>query len=134
MSCGIGTLRSVKSLLNFETKQLIFNSFVQSHAEFLSLYFGMAGTKLQNKISKLQKNGIRIVYDANRFSHSAQIFVNMEVLPISVLHIYNVFKFVYKVKHGPLNETIGMYWKTRKEKGLRSSFHTQDHNIHSSDE
>ncbi len=70
----------------------------------------MATPKQKKKMFELQKRGIRYVINAPFRSHTSDIFLMLDVLPLPVLHEYYVFKFMIQLKDVDNTAHIFDYW------------------------
>ena len=86
MKSGLAALNMVKKILPTRTKLQIFNSLIRPHYEYCSIIWS---TKLNNKqsqkIIKLQKQGLRLVYSANRLCHSSNLFIKSGITRFDLL-------------------------------------------------
>ena len=124
--CAIGTssLIKVKYLFPQDAKIKLYAAFVHSHLNFISHYF-FSGTKSEQKtLKKIQKRALRAVENVSTFSHTAQIFKKLNILPIEKLAEYNIFKFMYRLNGYSEMKSIFPYWQNKTAQfHLRNSHH-----------
>ncbi len=118
---GLYYLQKNKDYLCVELKTLIYYSYVHSHLEFISLYFCAAPPLIRKKITQLHKKSIRLLCSLRFNSHTANFFELTGILPVEMLHTFNVIKFVSQSKETNLNNIFKQFWPFNYECGTRSS-------------
>ena len=104
-----------KHLLNSDSMKLLYYAFFHSHLEFSSTFLFSISSKNRQKIATLQKRAIRNLIGLPRFSHTAEAFALLEILPFDTLSVFNVLKFMIKFESRQLVSTFnGDFPKNRE--------------------
>ena len=107
MKSGLAALNMVKSTLPTRTKLQIFNGLIKPHYEYCSIIWS---TKINNrqtqKIIKLQKQGLRLVYSANRLCHSSNLFLKSGITRFDLLFTKNTIELFHKKQLGTVPKLI----------------------------
>ena len=99
MKSGIAALNLVKNMLPTKTKLQIFNGLVKSHYEYCCLaWFPSLNNKQINTIVKLQKRGLRLVFSANKLSHSSNLFIKAKITRFDLIFKKSCIELFHK-KH-----------------------------------
>ena len=97
MKTGIAALNLVKRQLPIKTKLQIYNALIKPHYEYCCLIWIPSLTQKQlSKIITLQKQALRIIYQANRMSHSNTLFLNSNIVRFDLLFKKNVIEIFHK--------------------------------------
>ncbi len=94
----MGILNRLKRFLPIQTKVLIYNSLVLSHLHFGILIWGYNC----ERVSKLQKEVIRILSLSKYNAHTEPLFKNLKLLKISDILKLQELKFYNKFKNNKL--------------------------------
>ena len=107
MKSGIAAINHVKKLLPTQTKLQIFNALVKSHYEYCAMAWIPSLTKNQiQKIVKLQKHGLRLVYLTHKLAHSAHLFIKSNITRFDLLFKKTVIELFHKKYLGILPKMI----------------------------
>ena len=97
MKSGIAALNLVKRQLPIKTKLQIYNALIKPHYEYCCLIWIPSLTQKQlSKIITLQKQALRIIYQANRMSHSNALFLKSNIVRFDLLFKKNVIEIFHK--------------------------------------
>ncbi len=78
---GIAALCSVKYLLPYQAKKLIYYGLFHSHISYCPLVWGSSITKQQtNELQKMQKKAIRLLFKTNPGSHTFDLFRKSKII------------------------------------------------------
>ena len=123
MKSGIAALNLVKKTLPTCTKLQIFNSLIKPHYEYCTMAWMPSLSKSQvQKIVNLQKQGLRLVYSANRLSHSTQLFINSNITRFDLLFKKSVVEIFHKKQLGLLPKMMSdKLNEIEKSKNLRTN-------------
>ncbi len=125
MSRGLFYLIQNKKVLPIELMLLIYFAHIHSHLEFISMYLNLASTKTRKKIVNIQKRAIRTICGLGFNGHTAEHFKNLDILPVSILSKFNIFRFIKHIKNSDMNELFKTFWPTHKEANVRHSPRTE---------
>ncbi len=98
----MGILNRLKRFLPIETKILIYNSLVVSHLNCGLLIWGFKC----EKITKLQKNIVRILSLSTYNAHTEPLFKQLKLLKIIDIFKLRELKFYYKYKNNKLPQYL----------------------------
>ena len=125
MKSGIAALNMVKRLLPTRTKLQIFNALIKPHYEYASIVWTPSLTKTQiNKIIKLQKQGLRLVYSTHRMSHSSVLFIKSGITRFDLIFKKSTIELLHKAEQNLLPKKLA---KAIKE--ITKSKNTRKNNI-----
>ena len=110
-SIGISALTKVKNFYPQDAKISLYYAFVHSHLNFVSYYLCSLNSRKINSLFKFQKRAVRVIKNIQSFSHTAEHFQALNILPLEKLIDFNIFKFVYNLRFHLDNEEIFPYWQ-----------------------
>ena len=107
MKSGIAALNMVKRLLPTKTKLQIFNSLIKPHYEYCYLvWFPSLNQKQITKITTLQKQALRLIYLANRMTHSKTLFQKSNIVRFDLIFKKSVIEIFHKKYLGLLPKLL----------------------------
>ena len=121
MSRGLFYLCKNREFLPKEIKLLIYYAHVHSHIEFISPYLQMASVSTRKRISTIQKKCIRNIMQIKYNGHTAKHFQNLGVMPIDIIHRFNIYRLLLNIKNSCLDRVFFDHWKLNSETGFRTS-------------
>ena len=121
MARGIYFLNKFKLILPEKLKLLIYNAHVHSHLEFIYPYLPMAKKSTRDKVIRCQKRAIRALANISYNAHTAHVFRNLKIMPISYLCELNIYRLIKGIKLSNMNTNFIDYWPTNREGNIRSS-------------
>ena len=125
MKSGIAALNLVKKQLPSRTKLQIYNALVKPHYEYCCLVWFPSLTQKQiTKIVTLQKQALRLIYLANRLSHSNTLFLKSNIVRFDLIFKKTVIEIFHKKYLGLLPKLL----KDKIEK-IENSKNTRTHNF-----
>ena len=125
MKSGLAALNMVKKTLPTRTKLQIFNALIKPHYEYASIVWTPSLTKTQiNKIIKLQKQGLRLVYSTHRMSHSSVLFIKSGITRFDLIFKKSTIELLHKAEQNLLPKKLA---KAIKE--ITKSKNTRKNNI-----
>ena len=99
---GVRALRCTRATLNYHAKKLLYDGCFKSHAEYCSItYMDKLNKRQQNELYTLQKQAIRLVFNARKNVHTEKLFRLANILPITKLYESECTKLVFKYKSDP---------------------------------
>ena len=97
---AVNALICVRNTLNYRAKIALYNAMFKSHLEYCALvYHDCLDKKQMDKLVKLQKKAIRIVFRAPIGAHTGRLFKLADVVPVKNLYRVEALKFVFKCKN-----------------------------------
>ena len=104
---GVKALMCTRLTLNFRAKLLLYNGSIKSHIEYCSVAFFDKFNKTQiNELYRLQKQAVRLIFNARKNVHSEKLFKLAGILPLTKMYEYEAIKVIYKYKQEPLSDTL----------------------------
>ena len=86
-----------KNTLNFKSKLLFYHSHFKSHLDYCAItYFDKLNKAQINKLFKLQKQSLRLIFNAKKKVHTNKFFKLTELIPLPLLYETESIKFAYK--------------------------------------
>ena len=103
---GVKALMCIRQTLNYRAKLLLYNGSIKSHIEYCSVTFLDKFSKKQiNELYRLQKQAVRLIFNAKKNVHTEKLFKLTGILPITKMYDFEAIKMVYKNKYEPLSNT-----------------------------
>ena len=93
----VKALICTRNLLNFRAKFQLYNALFESHINYCSLSYmdKLSKGQIQN-LQRLQKKAIRLIFNANKYSHTEKLFRLAKITPIESIYEREAIKFVFK--------------------------------------
>ena len=93
----VKALICTKNLLNFKAIFQLYNALFESHINYCSLSYmdKLSKGQIQN-LQRLQKKAIRLIFNANKYSHTEKLFRLAKITPIESIYEREAIKFVFK--------------------------------------
>ena len=99
ISKTIGILYKSREILSkFLLKQLYF-SFVQSYLQYGNAAWGSTHKTKLETLCRKQKHAIRVINFKDKYEHTKNLFINMKVLNLYELNLFNILCFMFKCKN-----------------------------------
>ncbi len=95
LSSALYGVNSVKNLLPRSHLRMIYSSLFQPHLDYGLLLWGSTFQSYVRPITVLQKKCIRSIMGANYNAHTADLFKDLNLLPVDKLWNFQVGKFMY---------------------------------------
>ena len=106
LSKCIGILCKARRILNTDTLKSLYYTFAYPYLIYCNIVWGDTYQIHLNKLLKIQKKIIRIIYSGKNFSDSQSVFVKLKVLNINQIHYYLVSTFMYKLTNNLLPDNF----------------------------
>ena len=91
------SLISTRKFLNTRTKLSIYNALFKSNLEYGSItYQDKLNNDQLNKLTKLQKICLRLIYNARPNSHTINLYKKSKIIPVNETYNTESIKFVFK--------------------------------------
>ena len=101
---GVKALICTRFTLNFRAKIMLYNANFKSHVEYCSIiFFDKLSKKQINELYILQKQAIRLIFNARKFVHTEKLFKLAGIEPITKLYNKECIKMVFKNKFDPMS-------------------------------
>ena len=108
VSKGIGIIARLRHLVPFATLLNIYRSLIEPYISYGLIAWGQAANTHLNKVLILQKRALRLMYFADSKSHSAPLFVNSRILPITMLYSHLVSSLMHDIDNHRAPSNISM--------------------------
>lgn len=97
---AVNALICVRNSINYRSKIALYNAIFKSHLEYCAMvYYDCLKKKQMDKLVKLQKKAIRLVFRAPIGAHTGSLFKLADVVPVKNLYRVEALKFVFKSKN-----------------------------------
>ena len=83
---------------------------IVSYFNYCNLIWASCANMHLNKLYRLQKKAVRLVFSASQFSHAVTFFHKLSRLKIYHLYHFQLASFVYKIIKEPSNESFNQYF------------------------
>lgn len=83
---------------------MLYNSLILPYISYCNIIWGFCKQHLLNRIFLLQKRAVRIICHKPFLSPSRPLFLKLNILPISLLHDFQLCVFMYSYYHNLLPE------------------------------
>ena len=98
ISKSIGILYKATPYLNkFLLKQL-YSAFIHSYLSYGNIAWGSTHKSKLETLYRRQKHAVRVINFQNRFTHSKPLFLDMKILNVYELNVFQVLTFMFKCK------------------------------------
>ena len=116
----IGCLRAIKRYLSEHVLRKIYMALIQSKIYYGILVWGHVASKL----SRLQKQAIRVISKAKYNAHTNPLFKYLKILKIEDIYLLQIYKLYYKI----INQNVPEYFKNLliKRANTIHSHHTRN--------
>ena len=119
-----GVLYKIRNCINAHALLMLYHTMVKSVLQYGILSWGSASKYLLDPLEVTQNKILRIITFSGRRTNLAKLYMNMNVLPVSKLYLWEVCKFVFKFKENLLPVNFSLYFnkiKSVHSYGTRSS-------------
>jgi hypothetical protein len=93
-------LNRSKNFISKNARKLLFYAMVHSHLTYCPIIYGTASKTHIKKLSILQKKAIRILNCSDYNAHTAEMFIQDEILPVEYIIQQSKLLFMHSVKYG----------------------------------
>ena len=87
ISKTVGIIAKLRHYVPFHTLMNIYKSLIQPYLSYGVVAWGYAAKKYTDKLLKLQKRVLRLIYFKDNRAHSIPLFISSNTLPINMLYI-----------------------------------------------
>lgn len=103
VSKSIGVLYRGKPYLNFTALRQLYFSFIHSTLSYGNIVWGSVRKSYLSKLFRKQKHAMRLLFNADRFSHSAPLFSQGKVLTVYQINTFQIICLVHRclMNEGP---------------------------------
>ena len=125
---GLGIICKARKYLNMNCLRTLYYSFIYPYMNYCIEVWGSAGSTRIERLVKLQKKAIRIITCSRYRDHTQPLFLRLNLLTVSKIHVFKILTFMFKYHHGNTpkvfnemfvsNESFHTY-STRQKNNLR---------------
>ena len=101
----LGILNRAKYILSQNLLKLLYSTLVLPYFSYCNIVWGGAGKSVLSRLIILQKRALRIITHSDYCAHTNPIFIQLQLLKLSDLHLFQLCVFMYKTKHHLLPRT-----------------------------
>ena len=94
--------------------KMIYNSIVLPYLYYGIIIWGNASLNRINRVIKLQKRAIRIIYHAPYLAHTAPIFYSLKILSFTDMFLFQTCIFMYLCYNRQLPESLLKYFQLNR--------------------
>ena len=99
ISKSIGILYKASTILNKLQLKQLYHSFIHSYLSYANIAWGSTHKSKLETLYRRQKHAIRIIYAANRLAHTKPLFMEMKILNVYEINVFQVLTLMFKCKH-----------------------------------
>ena len=100
VSKSIGLLYKATPILNKTLLKQLYYAFVHSYLSYANIAWGSTHKSKLETLYRRQKHAIRIINFKTRLTHSKPLFLDMKILNLYEINIFQVLSFMFKCKLG----------------------------------
>ena len=99
ISKSIGILYKARCFLNKHTLLKLYYSLIHCHINYANIAWGSTNKSKLEPLYRQQKHVARLINFKDRFTHAKPLLIELKVLNIYELNIFNVICFMFKCKN-----------------------------------
>ena len=103
---GNAMLAKIRHFIPKKTIKNVYNALIQPHLDYGNISWGTSAQIHLQKIAKLQNKAIRIINFKRKEDSSKPLYIQNLILPLSLNIIFNQGKFLWKLIHSKLPQSI----------------------------
>ena len=111
ISKAIHVINRVKHILPMNALKTLYYSLVQSHLNYGLLIWGNSFSI--NKLVKLQKRALRVIYNKPFRSHTDSLFKDGNILKVNDMYRFQCLLFIFDFKHNLLPKSFVNFYPDR---------------------
>ena len=115
VSKTIGIMSKLKDILPTNILLILYNSLILPYISYCNIVWGFCKQHLLNRILLLQKRAVRIICHKPFLSHSRPLFLKLNILPISLLHDFQLCVFMYSYYNNLLPKNFCNIFQTNRD-------------------
>ena len=112
------------------SSQYIYHSLILPYITYGIIFWGQATQANQNKILRLQKRALRLIYFKRKSEHAIPLFISSKVLPLNMLYYSAVSKLMYDISNNITPSTISGLFTYSKEVHTHNTRHSVSYNFY----
>ena len=116
-----GVLYRQSFYMDYNMKNVFYNSFILSHIDYCINIWGNASTTYLNKIQILQNRAARTILNADRFVSSHVLLERLKWMSVAQRSDYITYLLIFKVLHGLAANYLNVFIPAENHYALRES-------------
>lgn len=120
ISKSVFTFKCIKKVLSHKALITLYYAFVHSQLLYCLPAWSSSYQSYLNPLTLLQKKVIRIISGKRYNSHTANLFRNLDILPIHELSIFSKLTIMYDYINNKLPSTFSTLWRRNNEINVRA--------------
>ena len=120
VSRNIYMLNQVKNVLDPQTLKLIYFAHIHSHLNYCSNILNMCTATTLKPLIVLQKKAIRLINNLPGRAHTAQLFIDNDILPLKELIEFTILMFMFDFLKGNLPLAFDAHWSVNGQINLNN--------------
>jgi hypothetical protein len=105
----------------------LYYAMVHSHLVYCINIYSCATETCLNKLKIKQKEAIRLICNAGYRDHTALLFAQLKILPLTQLIKYSSLKFMHSFAHNMLPFSFRQMWITNRDRNPDRVLRNADH-------
>lgn len=100
-----------RKFLNRESLRSLYYSFIYPYLSYCIIVWGATTQKNLLTLHRLQKKAVRIISNTHIYAHTADIFIDLEILNVKKLYYFSAALFMFKFMNGNCPKSINYMFK-----------------------
>ena len=126
LSRGLFCLKRAKPYLKQEAMKTLYFALFHSHLNYCNSILSCTSQSNINRIFIMQKKAIHIITNSKYNEHTANLFVNLGILPLEKLFKFNITRFMHSIKYGYGPKSFSNTWKTNANRPYNHELRNND--------
>jgi len=127
ISKSLFCIKRIKNFVNQETLKTLYFAMVHSHLVYCINVYSCATDTCLNRLILKQKEAIRLIGNAGFRDHTAPLFAQLKILPLTQLIKYSICKFMHSFTHNLLPFSFNQMWVTNRTRNPERVLRNADH-------
>ena len=116
ISKSLFCINRVKNILEKSSLRQIYLSLVHSNIVYCINVYGSANKTALDRLELKQRKAIRTITNSTYRAHTAPLFVDLQILPLTQLITLNNLTFMHKYVHNKLPISFAGMWQTNRQR------------------
>ena len=112
ISKSIGVLYKATKILNFRCLKNIYFALIHSYINYANIAWASCPKTNLKKIHLKQKHAVRIIFRADRLTHSQPLLKQLNALNVYQINLYQISSFMHQVKNGTIPKIFNNNFST----------------------
>ena len=129
ISRGVGIINKLKHFVPEGVLYSLYCTLILPYINYGIIAWGSSNKSNLDRILKLQKKSVRIIFNSHYLSHSAPLFKKYNLLNVYDIYLLEVCTFMYKEFNNKLPDIFHKYFNQQKNLHRYQTRHAEDYKI-----